>query len=412
MKKILVILDGASGLPENCFGGRTVLDVAETPNLDFFAKRGKTGYMYPINEKHVPSTHDSIMSILGNDPLLFQRGVIEAIGLGIKLKRGDFAVRTNLGTIDNLTSRKIIDRRAGRTITDKEHQILTKDLNDYIKLACKFDYYTGIQHRGVLVLRGGFSDNISNVDPEYSKTSGLKFAFSKPFDDEDEIAKYTSNVLNDFLVQAFEVLNNHPVNIERRKKGLLPANIFFTRGGGIELPKTKKYKNWMSINAYPLLIGIAKISGMNSFSFEYPKLKKIDVYDNLYRTLNKSMKFASKIIKKQHKNYVGCFVYFKETDDPGHDNKPYEKKNMLEIIDKRFFGFLRKFIRGKDIKVVVTCDHSTPCKLKRHSADPVPVLVYGGGGDETSKFCEREARKGSLGKMYGKDFMKKTGLDR
>jgi len=109
---------------------------------------------------------------------------------------------------------------------------------------------------------------------------------------------------------------------------------------------------------------------------------------------------------------VGCFVYFKETDDPGHDNKPYEKKNMLEMIDKRFFGFLRKFIRKKDIKIVVTCDHSTPCKLKRHSADPVPVLVYDGHkSDETIKFCEKEARKGNFGKLYGKDFMKKTGLD-
>jgi len=82
------------------------------------------------------------------------------------------------------------------------------------------------------------------------------------------------------------------------------------------------------------------------------------------------------------------------------------------MIDKRFFGFLRKFVRRKDIRIVVTCDHSTPCKLKMHSADPVPVLVYDGKRkDETKKFCEREARKGSLGKMYGKDFMEKTGLN-
>lgn len=412
MKKILVILDGASGLPENCFGGRTVLDVAETPNLDFFAKKGKMGYMYPINEKHVPGSGEALASIFGNDPLFFQRGVVEALGLGINLKRGDFAVRTNFGTIDNLTNKKIIDRRAGRTLTTKEAKVLSEALNNNIKLACKFEFYPGVQHRGVLVLRGGFSDNISNIDPEYSKSSSLKFEFSKPFDDEEEIAKYTSNVLNDFITQAFEVLNNHPINLERKRKGLLPANIFFTRGGGIEIPKLKKYKSWMSINSYPLEIGIAKISGMNNFAFSYPKLKKIDVYDNLYKSLNKSIKFANKIIKKQHKNYLGCYIQFKETDIPGHDNKPYEKKNMLEMIDKRFFGFLRKFIRGKDIKVVVTCDHSTPCKLKRHSADPVPVLVFGDGGDETGKFCEREARKGSLGKFYGKDFIEKTGLDK
>lgn len=412
MKKILVILDGASGLPETCFGGRTVLDVAETPNLDFFAKRGKMGYMYPINEKKIPGSDDALVSIFGNDPLLSRRGVFEVLATDVKFTRGDLAVRTNFGTIDNLKSKKVIDRRAGRTLTTKEAQALVKDLNESIKLPCKFEFKSTIQHRGVLVLKGGFSDNVSNIDPEYSKGSSLRFEFSKPFDDEDEIAKYTSNVLNDFVTQAFEVLNSHPVNVERRKKGLLPANIIFVRGPGIEIPKLKKYKSWMSINSMPLEVGISKVLSMNTFSFSYPKLKKIDVYKLLYSSLNKSIKFSIKMLKKQHKNYLGCYIQFKETDIPGHDNKPYEKKNMLEMIDKRFFGFLRKFIKRKDIKVVVTCDHSTPCKLKRHSTDPVPVLVYDGRrSDESVKFCEKESRKGKLGKMYGKDFMKKTGLD-
>jgi 2,3-bisphosphoglycerate-independent phosphoglycerate mutase len=412
MKKILVILDGASGLPEDCFGGKSVLDVAETPNLDYFAKHGKMGYMHVINEKHVPGSGEAVVSLFGNNPLFFKRGVAEALGLGIKLKRGDFAVRVNLGTIENLRNRKIIDRRAGRTLTTKEAKILADSLNKDIKLPCKFEFYSGVQHRGVLVLRGGFSDNISNIDPEYSNGKSLRFEFSKPFDDEDEIAKYTSNVLNDFITQAHNVLKDHPVNIERKRKGLLPANILFTRGGGVEIPKLKKYRTWMSINSYPLEIGLSRLFGMTPFSFQYPKLKKIDVYDNLYDSLNKSIKFATKIIKKQHKNFNGCYIHFKETDVPGHDNKPYEKKNMLEMIDKRFFGYLRKFIMKKNLKIVVTCDHSTPCKLKGHSADPVPVLVFDKNKeDDTIKFCEREARKGSLGEMYGKNFMKKTGLE-
>ncbi len=412
MKKILVILDGASGLPENCFGGKTVLDVAETPNLDYFCEKGKMGNMYVINEKKIPGSDDAIVSILGNNPLLSRRGVFEALFTGIKIKRGDLCMRTNFGTIDNLTSRKVIDRRAGRTLTTKEAKIFAKDLNDNIKLPCKFEFKPTIQHRGVLVLKGGFLDNISNIDPEHTKQGGSRFVFSKPFDDEDEIAKYTCNLLNDFVVQAFNVLDNHSINIERRRKGLLPANMLFMRGPGIEIPKLKKYRSWVSINSMPLEVGISKASGMNCFSFPYPKLKKIDVYDNLYDALNKSIKFAIKIIKKQQKNYLGCYIQFKETDVPGHDNKPYEKKNMLEMIDKRFFSFLRKFVKGKDIRVVVTCDHSTPCRLKAHSADPVPVLVFDGNHkDESVKFCEREARKGSLGLFYGKDFMRKTKLD-
>ncbi len=413
MKKILVILDGASGLPENCFGGKTPLEMAETPNLDYFAKKGKMGYMYPIDEKTIPGSDNSIISLLGNNPKNCKRGTYETIGAGVKLKRGDFAARINFGTIDNLSNRRIIDRRAGRTLTTKEVKILSKTLNSQIKLACKFELYPLVQHRGVLVLRGGFSDNITNTDPEWSPGKEKKFKFSEPLDDEDEIAKYTSNIINDFIVQAFNILNTHYINLNRKKIGLLPANLILTRGGGIEIPKLKQYKSWMSLNSMPLEIGIAKISGMNNFSFEYPKLKKIDVYDNLYNSLNKTIKFTIKILKKQHKNYLGGYIHFKETDIPGHDNKPYEKKNMLEMIDKRFFGFLRKFVRGKDIKVVVTCDHSTPCKLKSHSADPVPVLLYDGKKeDDTIMFCEKESKKGSLGKFYGKDFMNKTGLDK
>lgn len=410
MKKILVILDGASDLSVKVFEGKTPLEVAETRNLDWFVKNGKLGYMYPIDENTIPGSDDSLISIFGNNPKQCRRGVYEAIGLGIKLKRGDFAVRTNLGTIDNLKSKTVIDRRAGRTLTTKEARELAKTINEKIKLSCKFEFYPAIQHRGVLVLRGGFSDNITNTDPEWNSEKENKFRFSEPLDEEEE-SKYTSNVLNDFLDQAFKILNNHPVNEERRKKGLLPANMLFTRGGGSELPRLKQYRTWMSINPMPLEIGISQLSGMKTFSFKYPELKKIDVYQNLHDGLNQTIKFAIKTIKKRHKDFIGCYVQFKETDIPGHDNKPYEKRNMIEAIDKNFFSFLRKFVEKNNIRLVVTCDHSTPCKKKMHSADPVPVLVYGDGSNGSVKFSEKESRKGSLGKIYGKDLFEKTGLN-
>ena len=411
MKKILVILDGASGLPHKVFGGKTPLEVAKTPNLDWFVKSGKMGYMYPIDKKTVPGSDNSLISIFGNDPKNCKRGIYGAIGAGLKLKRGDLAMRINLGTIDNLENKKVIDRRAGRTITTKEARSLIKTLNEKIKINCKFELKSTIQHRGVLVLRGGFSDNISNTDPEWRPDDSNNFKFSIPLDDEEN-SKHTANVLNDFLFQAHKILENHKINFIRKKKGLLPANMLFTRGAGAEIPKLKKYKTWMSINPMPLEIGISELSGMKTFSFTYPELKKIDVYQNLYDGLNKSVQFAIKTIKKQHKFHSGCYIQFKETDIPGHDNKPYEKKNMIEIIDKKFFGFLKKFIKDKGIRVVVTCDHSTPCKVKMHSHHPVPVLVFGEERDKTDKFCEKQSKKGSLGKMFGKDFIKKTGLNK
>jgi len=163
----------------------------------------------------------------------------------------------------------------------------------------------------------------------------------------------------------------------------------------------------------PLEIGISEMSGMKVFSFEYPPFKGIDVYKNLYTGLEKTIKFAIKTLKKQHRHYIGCYVHIKEPDVPGHDNKPLDKKKMLEIIDKKLFGFLKKFVIKNKISLIVTCDHSTPCKLKRHSADPVPVLVYNGKDrDESDKFSEKQAKKGSLGKIYGKEFFEKTCLNR
>ncbi len=411
MKKILIVLDGASGLPHPALGNKTALEAAKTPNLDYFAENGKMGYMYPIDEKTRPGSDNSLISIFGNNPKKCKRGVYEAIGAGLKLKKGDLALRTNFGTIKDLKSKIVVDRRAGRTLSSKEAAVLMRALDNRVKIPCKFYFKSTIQHRGVLIFRGGFSDKITTIDPEWSPGETNVFKFAQSLDGKDD-SEYSALLLNNFLTQAFLILNHHPVNKERIRRGLLPANFIFTRGGGIELPKIKKYRSWMSINPLPLEIGISKLAGMKIFSFPYPDLTGIDSYKNYYKGLNQTIKFAIKTIKKQHSFHSGCYIQFKETDVPGHDNKPFEKKNMLEIIDKKFFKFLRKFIKDKDIKVVVTCDHSTPCKLKRHSAHPVPVLVYGDGKDQTRAFTERESRKGKLGKMYGKNFMKKTKLNK
>jgi len=308
MKKIMVIIDGGGDLPIAQFAGKTAFESAETPNLDFFAKNGKMGLMYPINEKIAPGSDTALISIFGNDPKLFRRGSYEALGADFKLTRGDLALRTNFGTIQNLKNKIVVDRRAGRTITTAEARALVATLNEKIKLPCEFELKSTIQHRGVLVLRGGFSDNITSIDPEWSG-GGKKFRFSAPLDNEEN-SKYTSNILNEFISQAFKILNNHPINLERQRKGMLPINMVFMRGGGVEIPKINQYRSWMSINYMPLEIGIAMASGMKNFAFEYPKLKNIDVYENLYEGLNKAIAFAKKTILEEHEDFIGCYVQF------------------------------------------------------------------------------------------------------
>jgi len=440
MKGILVVLDGIGDLPNRQLDGKTPLEAAETPNLDFLAARGEMGYMYPVKPGFIPESDEAIVSIFRNDLIDSTRGQLEARGTDIKLTRGDLALRVNFATIDSLKEGNIIDRRAGRTLTTAEARILAKEINK-IKLPCKFVFKPTIQHRAVLVLRGGFSDNVSDNDSTYSKGQAKeaeKIGVFKALDDEEN-TQYTVNILNEFIEKVFEVLDQHPLNNVRRKKGLAPANFLLMRGAGIEPPKLKFYRKWLSVAYLPLEIGFSRVSGMKVFSFDYPILKGLDSYKNLRKGLRKACKFSIKVLKKNYKTTDYAYIHIKETDLPGHDNKPIEKRLMIEYIDKTLFRFLKDFAPPKKIKVVVTADHSTPCKLKAHSADPVPVLFYNDKPPRKSKivsffktankkipfypkkspenpeeekvrFCEKNAKKGSLGGMMGNELFEKVGF--
>ena len=412
MKGVFIILDGLGDLPHRQLDDQTPLEAANTPNMDFFATRGELGYMYPVKPGFVPESDEAIVSIFGNDLINSTRGQLEARGTELDLKRGDLAIRINFATIDASGS-KIKDRRCGRTLTTAEAELLAEAL-DEINLPCKFDFLSTVQHRAVLVLRGGFSDNLIGNDKTYIQGRSEepdKVVGCKALDD-DENSVYTANILNEFLRKAYDVLKKHPVNVLRKEKGLLPANYLLMRDPGIEKPKLKQYKKWISACYRPLEIGFSKVCGMKNFSFEYPRLKGIDSYKNLHDGLKKACKHSIKVIKRNVKKCDYVYIHLKETDTPGHDNKPLEKKQMLEYIDKSLFSFLRGFAPSKKIKVVVTGDHSTPCKLGNHSADPLPVLVYNFGVPKEKKFNENEARKGKIGRIVGKEFMVKVGFNK
>lgn len=413
MKGILVILDGMGDLPNSQLKGKTPLEAADTFNLDFLATRGEMGYLYPVKPGFIPESDEAITSIFGNSLISSTRGQLEARGADIKLTRGDLAFRANFATIENIQNKKIIDRRAGRTLTTEEAEILSKAINK-IQLPVKFEFKSTIQHRAVLVFRGGFSDNISGNDSTYfqGKNKDPEIAeLCKSFD-EEENSQYSANIVNEFLTKAYETLNNHPINQQRKAKGLMPANYILIRDPGIEIPKLKQYKKWMSVTYMPFEKGFSEFSGIKSFSFDYPKLKKLDAYANLYEGLQKACKHSIKMLKKHYKQFDYAYLHIKETDLPGHDNKPLEKKQMIEYIDQTLFKFLRAFAPKRKIRIIVTADHSTPCKLKNHSADPVPVLFYNNSMLKEKHFSEKEARNGLLKGMVAGEMLIKTGFTR
>ncbi|MBI2449547.1 hypothetical protein HYV49_04595 [Candidatus Pacearchaeota archaeon] len=415
MRGVFVIMDGIGDLPCKALSNKTPLEAASTPYLDQLASGSEIGAHIPINEKFAPESHHAIVALFGEDYRKISRGIIEALGAGVSIKRGDLVLRANFATITDLDEKDIVDRRVNRSLTTKEAKLLAKSLNSQVKLTCDFEFIPTIQHRGLIVFRGAFSDNISDTDPAYPRNNKSadyeRLRLSEPLDD-DENSALSAHLVNSFTRQSFEILNKHPINNYRRKNGLLPANVILTRGAGSNLPDIRKWSNWGIVAYMPLEIGIGKIFGMKIYSFEYPDSKTPNAYDTLLKTLKKASKFAAKSVRKRRRDNDYLLVHFKETDIPGHDGNPQRKKEMMEIIDKYFFSYLTKLLKKERFKILVTGDHATPSEMKNHSADAVPFLFFDPKNTKNSlsemRFCERDAAKGR--KLYGKNLLKETLL--
>jgi len=407
-KFVYVILDGAADKPCKEFKNKTPFQIAFKPNLDYFAENGRCGLHYPIRKGVAPESDSAVMALLGYDPEKYftGRGPLEAYGVGIPLKRGDLALRANFTTVKK---GKLVDRRVGRTLTTAEAEILTRSINKKVKLGFPFIFKHTIEHRGVLVVKGGFSANITNVDPAYKRHGKYavavkefgKINLSKPMDDE-EVTQLSANIVNNFTEQSFRILSKHPLNISRIKNGMLPANIIVTRNAGTELPDLPKRKEkWLAPLSMPLEIALAKLAGMDIRRFPYPEMISANSYKNHYYALKHYIQFVKKVITKEWGKYDCFYVHIKETDIPGHDGSPLHKKKMIELIDELLFSFLK----GKDVDICVTSDHTTPCKDKRHSDDPVPFVIYGKGKDKVKLFDEKSCAKGSLKKIFAKELL-------
>ena len=411
MKGVFVVLDGVADESCKVLDGKTPLEFAKTENLDELTKKGKLDYGYTIKEGVAPESSSALISLFGEDYRYAPRGVLEAMGLGINLKNGDLALRCNFASVKDLESGEIIDRRCGRTLTTKEARILAKEINEKVKLPFKFEFYPGVQHRGVLVFRGGFSDNVTGADAAYSegkvKSNDGKIIYSIPLDEEED-SKLSSDLINAFMRKSHEVLEKSSINEIRKKRGLFPANFIICRGPGSEVIRYKKLKGkWMALGYMPLEKGIARAFGMDIYHLRYPKMKGIDVYDNLFSGLKKALKYSVKMLKRYKKKYDYFYIHIKETDTPGHDNKPLEKVKMIEMIDEKLFSFLKNYI-SKGAKLVVTADHTTSCRKKGHTDSPVPVLscnIFDKKGN-ADRFTENESRKGK--RWEGKKLLEGT----
>lgn len=362
MKKIfLLVLDGLGDRPNTVLGNRTALQAAYRPNLNRLTRTGTGGIMHPITPGFRTGSDTSHLSLLGYDPEKFYtgRGPFEAMGLGMKVLGGDVAFRANFGTVDSTGT--VVDRRAGR-ITDG-----TSDLADSLSLeidGIKFFVKAGVEHRAALVMHGErLSDKITESDPH---EPGLKVNKVEPMDEEGQ---FTASVLNKYLSEARKILSEHPVNKEREQKNLPPANELLVRGAGMA-PKLTQFKDVYGlkgacISGIPMITGICQLVGMD----------RVDVGGATGR-LDSDFSAKFRAAYKALEEYDFLLMNIKATDVAGHDGDPIAKRDAIQRIDaamKDVFSHL------DDIVFCVTGDHSTPCSMKDHSGDPLPILFNTAG---------------------------------
>jgi len=375
-----VLLDGVGDLPHPDLNGKTPLAAAVTQNLDKLAKNGAMGEVISVGKGIAPESDIAVFNMLGYK---FQhddyvgRGVIEAIGVGTDFKDGDLALRGNFSTLNG--DGIIIDRRAGRKIERDDVNKIAKEIEQKIKFSVPNTSVVvapTIGHRVTVRIRcdgESLSSKITNTDPAYSRVAGMGIAkavsdFMKierclPLSDSAS-SKLTAKLVNEFTEQSLEIMKQSDVNKKRKQDGKKLLNSILLRDAGNKYPKATPINELHSMNFscivdMPVELGISEVLKMKAF-----EAGGLTDYEEKARVAAKAMETQNAI-----------YVHLKGPDEFGHDGDAIGKMKNIEEIDKRFFGTLLDNVDTKKVSVMVSADHSTPCIIKAHSDDPVPILV-------------------------------------
>jgi 2,3-bisphosphoglycerate-independent phosphoglycerate mutase len=386
-KIVFLVIDGLADTPIN---NKTPLSEARKPNLDYFAKNGLLGQIIPVKKSYwneltrTSVSHVANISLLGFNPykLELKRGPLEAVGANIPYTEGHLAIRCNFVTVDkDLT---VLDRHVGRNFSGLDE--IARTINEQVSIGVPFVFMRTYGHRAVLIIKEKLSDRITDSDPYYE---GEKVRTIEPLVPE---AKRSAELVQKFLDKARELIEFHPANEKRIKDGIPPANCLITREAGNKLPSLPNFSKRYKVRAVCIAEnGVMKatclLAGFNAITV--PELK-----------FQPSLKFIFDSIDAALAEYDFVYAHIKGPDEPAHDGDFHKKREMIEEIDRK----LERFKNFKGI-LVVTCDHITSCKTRKHEFGPVPVLVYGLGKGKSKAFNEIEAEKGKLGLITGKKLM-------
>lgn len=410
MKHIIILGDGMADWAVDELDGKTLLQAAHTPYMDLLARMGRTGRLVTVAQGFHPGSEVANMSVLGyNLPKVYEgRGPLEAASIGVDLKPGEMAMRCNIICIEN---DKIKNHSAGH-ITTEEADVLVKYLEE--KLGDdRVKFYTGVQYRHLLVIKGG-DKRIECTPPHDVPLQPFRPLMVKPMPGTEDIDKpegeatltpsQTADLINDLIMRSQELLKDHPVNLKRMAEGKDPANSIWPWSPGYRprmerlADKFPQVKRGAVISAVDLINGIGYYAGLRRLHVE----GATGLYDTNYEN-----KVATALEALKVDDFV--YLHVEASDEAGHEGNVALKIKTIENLDSRAVGPIYEAVKDwkEPVAIAVLPDHPTPCKLRTHTAEPVPFLIWYPGiePDEVQTFDEVAACNGVYGLMKEDEFI-------
>ncbi len=365
MKYIVILGDGMADYPVDAFDGKTILEAARKPVIDYMAQHGEMGMVKTVQDGMKPGSDVANLSVMGYDTrkCYSGRSPLEAASIGVELKADDVTFRTNLVTLsdeEDFADKTMLDYSAGEISTEEAAQLIdavAKELD-----TDKIKFYSGVSYRHLCVWNGG----------------SVKVSLTPPHDISDrKITDYLprgegAEKLLEMMKESEKILKEHPVNKARIADGKNPATSIWIWGEGTK-PQLDNFEEKFGlkgsvISAVDLIKGIAKCAGMNSIDVEGATGNCETNWEGKAQAALDAVLGGSDFV----------YVHMEAPDEMGHQGAADKKKLAVEIIDDKVVKFLKDELekRGIDYRMLIMPDHPTPIKLKTHVSDPVPYIIY------------------------------------
>lgn len=387
MKYVIVLGDGMADYPIEEIGNETVIEHAKTPVLDELAEESEIGLVLTVPEGMSPGSDTANLSVIGYDPKQYYSGrsPLEALSVGVDMKPTDISFRCNIVTVseeeENYEDRTIIDHSSSE-ISTEDAAVLLKAVSDvFEKEYAGYKFYVGTSYRHLTIWDKG---TVLPLTPPHD-ILGKKIGQYLPED----------RALHEMMEKSYDILVNHPINVERKKKGLNPANSIWFWGAGTRPAlsdfEKKNGKKGVMISAVDLLKGIAVGAGMRVIEVE-------GANGGLHTNYEGKAMAAVKALCDD--GYDFAYIHVEAPDEMGHQGSLERKLEAVENLDQKVIRIVKEQLeaRGEDFRMLVLPDHPTPIRLRTHVGEPVPYLLY----DSTNKLAsnlrynEKDAKKSGI----------------